>query len=341
MSLPPFETLTVDYLTVSIPDTDSRVLWDVSQLVSAAGGVVVSGRVSGTRYSLGDGGSVFIYARPNTERFILQFSGAALAELRRRLMLHRLVVALGRSALLRVTRLDIALDLPLDAPLVMHRIYRRHLDVRRVKLGGRGVRRGREVRIGTERDDGCLVGTDYYRHGKTSMHLLRLYCKRTKEIEDGRPDPGDRLRVELSVRTGKAGVTLLDVVSPTSLFWHKVDLPEIGGRPVDVPRWRRRRWSPDFLKEVVMPTDSDLFLAQRRAVVPQLRETLRLAATAGELDACRMFLAATVNGEFPEGPWLVFERPDGTLVRPVFDALGEVDLEPISRGEGHVVSVVR
>lgn len=132
----------------------------------------------------------------------------------------------------RVTRLDLALDVPRDFPSVLHGV--------RVKFPDGYARVSRKKGKITEylepRDsDGKRSGTLYFgSHGGKARKFARVYDKQLECLNRDELIP-PTTRYELVVRED---VTLRDAFSPTPCFWHYMGI-DLLQKPSDVPQWQK------------------------------------------------------------------------------------------------------
>lgn len=131
----------------------------------------------------------------------------------------------------RITRLDAALDVPLDGPDVLDAL-RLAYPSGVVNLGRKGLPVKLELAI---RDDGRETGTFYVGHRSKARATARVYDKRQERRDRRGIDGPPRTRYEVTVKQDY-GSTLRDAAEPERLFWH-VAAPALIDRPDDVPDW--------------------------------------------------------------------------------------------------------
>lgn len=176
----------------------------------------------------------------------------------------------------KVTRVDAALDLPMDAAGVIAALEVRYPDG--------WVNLGRKAQKVTEflsvRADGKRSGTFYVGHKDAGRQSARVYDKSLEALEKRGEVLPTTTRVEVTARKDK-GATLRDAALPEALFWH-IAAPSILKAPEGVPMW--------------VPNTEAAWTAVPRAFNPT--ETLRRRVeSSAELDAL-LDLAASVG---PEG----------------------------------------
>ena len=137
----------------------------------------------------------------------------------------------------RLTRLDVALDVPVDAPPLLEALYSR------ASSGGVALTRKAldPVRHVSRWQSPDLAGRDsgtVYLGGKAAEVRARVYDKRLERVAHGFSDPGPCLRAELTV-TSAMGISLKDAWEPAPVFWHFMAgaLEGFVARPSGVPAW--------------------------------------------------------------------------------------------------------
>lgn len=190
----------------------------------------------------------------------------------------------------RLTRLDVALDVPVDAPPILGALYGR------AKSGGVALTRKvldpvRHVSRWQSSDFAGRNSGTVYLGGKTAEVRARVYDKRLERVAGGLSDPGPCLRAELTV-TSAMGISLKDAWEPAPVFWHFMAgaLEGIVARPSGVPVW-------------VPGGDNVGFSLPPRSVPDPVQRLERRLERSFELqDLCK--LACTVRG----GSVLVYRR---------------------------------
>lgn len=164
----------------------------------------------------------------------------------------------------KVTRLDAALDLSLDAAPFIASL------VRRYPSGWANLSRKAQAitRVISTRSDGQESGTWYVGHSDSGRQSLRVYDKTLQMLQRYGETIPITTRVEVTASKDK-GATLHDAESPTALFW-SIAAPTVLTAPEGVPMWA--------------PNLDTHWLAAPRAFVPA--EILkRRIETSAELDA--------------------------------------------------------
>jgi hypothetical protein len=134
----------------------------------------------------------------------------------------------------RVTRVDVAHDVPTPSPPVLQRLLRKarsgSLSLTRKSLRPQSIR---FIDNHNHYETGVRTGT-LYLGARTAKVYARVYDKRNERLDRGFDDPGNMTRYELTV-TGKLSPTLRDVVEPEPMFWKFMSgvLPP----PANVPDW--------------------------------------------------------------------------------------------------------
>lgn len=277
----------VDWISVSFPSGLSTLLLDALRpIVSVLPGV--SAMPYGHGWSFPSGGLLQVRSRSSSSAVsVLSASGAALSVLRDAGVFADLLRVLA-SDLHRVTRLDVALDLPVHAPPLLQSLYARSVRGE-VSLSRKALNPARHVtRYLSPSSTGEDTGTVYL-GGRSAEVKARVYDKRQECLARGLPDLGPLLRAELTV-TGAVGVSLRDAWSPAAVFWHFMGsaLTGIAARPVDVPEW--------------VPGGVGFCLPPRPVLDPVQRLERRLDRSAELRDLCE--LACSVKG----GAVLVYRR---------------------------------
>jgi len=166
--------------------------------------------------------------------FWVQVTGGVLASLRGLRLLDSYLMAFGIRPH-RVTRLDAALDLPLESPPVLSRLYDQakagSVSLSRKRLGLGQLHKILEPALYGGPDTGTV-----YLGRSTAEVRLKVYDKRQERLKRTGVDIGSPLtRFEVTV-TGKMGASLRDASSPQSLFYHFIS-PSVLSAPPGVPPW--------------------------------------------------------------------------------------------------------
>lgn len=133
----------------------------------------------------------------------------------------------------RVTRVDAALDLPMDgADLVAH-MRTRH-STGQVNLTRKAIRTSTFLAV--RPDDGRETGTWYAGHRQQARFTARVYDKAWEALEKRGELLPPTARVEVTAKGGDSGATLRDAANPAALFW-QIASPAILEAPEGVPVW--------------------------------------------------------------------------------------------------------
>lgn len=132
----------------------------------------------------------------------------------------------------KVSRIDAALDLPLDAADVIVSLGKRHPDGR-VNLSRKAMP---VTRLLSVRDDGRESGTYYVgRDAKAARFTARVYDKSLQMLERFGELLPTTTRFEVTA-CKDSGATLRDAALPVAIFWH-IAAPALLTRPEGVPMW--------------------------------------------------------------------------------------------------------
>lgn len=160
----------------------------------------------------------------------LSFSGGALAVVRSHGLLNELLRLISGHPH-KVTRLDAAYDLAVDAAPIVNKLWAFY------QSGTLKLNVWNELQSQAylrSRFDGALSGTFYAGNRRTNKITARVYDKRSEYYDRHRVDIGNRIRYELTVRTDQ--VTLRDVALPSAVFWHYMS-PSLLKAPPVVDSW--------------------------------------------------------------------------------------------------------
>jgi len=203
-----------DFLNTTVPyDHTANLASELLDACGPAGISIKNGDCDGVWRIGPDQGTLTLKRRGPV--MVCGLSGSAIAALRKRLSCWLDVLTVLASYPHRVTRLDAAFDLRIDAPPVLWELYQR---------GKRsGLRLGRaaspvKLAYWGPGSTGADTGTIYI-GGKKAELKARVYDKRQERIDAREPDPGPWVRYEVTV-TAAHEVSLADAQSPTALFWH-------------------------------------------------------------------------------------------------------------------------
>ena len=203
-------------------------------------------------------------------------SGAVLALLREFGLLKPFLALLG-SVPHRVTRLDAAVDVAVDAPVVLRSLEARY-PTDRVALSRKtlGV-----VRMYSARDsDGQQTGTWYVGHRSAARVTARVYDKQAEILARTGLDSPPLTRYELTFKKD-LGCTLRDCLMPASLFYQYAS-GSLLAPPRPVPEWvpdKDADWS-------AVPVDLALpyeVFCKRVEYSPEIARLAELAAEMGPM----------------------------------------------------------
>jgi hypothetical protein len=177
----------------------------------------------------------------------------------------------------RVTRLDVALDLYVDAAQVLGK-FRRKVG----RNGGTlalGQRPSPVTWVLGRNDEGVETGTMYVGTRGKSQFIARVYDKQHELRCKGHDCPHQMLRIEIEARgtTGKRSPCLNDLHDPSPLFW-QFAAPSLLSKPSGVPEWAPEafqgfsvpRPAPDPLQRVWRFIEASGFFAGLVAVAQGL-----------------------------------------------------------------------
>ncbi|MNZ80335.1 Replication initiation factor [compost metagenome] len=160
----------------------------------------------------------------------VSISGGACAALRD-LRLFEQALWVLHSSPHKVTRLDAALDLPMDAADVIQALCTRY-PAGRVNLGRKALP---VTRLTSTRMDGRESGTYYVGHRTAARFTARVYDKTLEALEKRGEVIPTRTRFEVTARKD-SGATLRDAGLPEAIFWH-IAAPALLQRPEGIPVW--------------------------------------------------------------------------------------------------------
>jgi len=261
----------VDYLNLSVPTDHS---YDVGKGVSDLMGEIGASLALEGLWTLRRGGTCKI--RPLSQVHSYSFSGGILEALRGHDQYENLLSVFSYAPH-RVTLMDVAYDLAVDAPPILRKLYRRakspdgvHLTRKRISLDKLShVARPNAFGSG---DTGTL-----YLGGRSAEVRAKVYDKRQERHDNcGGLDVGALTRYELTV-TGKTGVSLRDAHKPASIFWHFMS--DVIRPPVSLPAWE-----PSSEGYTLPPKPISLPAARLMRKVlesPDVADLLRLAHESG------------------------------------------------------------
>jgi hypothetical protein len=175
-----------------------------------------------------NGGSVKFQG--NSKWFKVGFSGQVIALLRMSGLWETVLSVIGEGPH-RVTRVDAAVDLPLDGAIALQELQAAY-PRGEVRLSQRPVR---ITELTATRSDGAKTGTWYAGHRGASEVTCRVYDKANEALEKRGELLPPTTRCELTVCKG-VSPTLRDAAQPERLFWHYMS-PAVLRRPEGVPEW--------------------------------------------------------------------------------------------------------
>lgn len=167
----------------------------------------------------------------------------------------------------KVTRVDAAIDLPLDAAPFIRKLCKRYPD------GWANLSRKaqRITRVVSTRSDGQESGTWYVGHSDSGNQSLRVYDKSLQMLDRYGEVIPTTTRIEVTASRHK-GATLRDAETPAALFW-SIAAPTVLKAPEGIPMWT--------------PNSDTHWLASPRSFVPAEILKRRIENSA-ELDAFLM-----------------------------------------------------
>jgi len=209
--------------TTTPPGEEYRLRSELTPLLCAAGCDKVSDDL--LRFN---GGSVKFQG--NSKWFKVGISGQVIALLRMSGLWETLLSVIGEGPH-RVTRVDAAVDLPLDGAIALQQLQAAY-PRGEVRLSQRPVR---ITELTATRSDGLKTGTWYAGHRGASEVTCRVYDKANEALEKRGELLPPTTRCELTVCKG-VSPTLRDAAQPERLFWHYMS-PAVLRRPQGVPAW--------------------------------------------------------------------------------------------------------
>lgn len=216
-----------DWLDVTFSPADAPYP-GINRLLLANGFEVESSDRSTFVYRLGRGVVTF---GPSRGSLRVSVSGAACAALRAASTWDGFLSELASSPH-RVTRLDAALDLPMDgADLVA--LMRDRYPSGQVNLRRKAVSTSTFLAV---RPDGRETGTWYAGRRSRARFTARVYDKAWEALEKRGELLPPTARVEITASGGDSGATLRDAYDPGAIFWH-VASPSLLDAPEGTPVW--------------------------------------------------------------------------------------------------------
>lgn len=205
----------------------------VNRLLLSAGFEAESADHTSFTYRLGRAFVMFGRSRGSMRA---SFSGAACSLFRNLGLWSELLSELS-SVPHRVTRVDAALDLPMDgADLV---------DLMRRRYPGGTANLSRKASptssmLAVRPSDGRETGTWYVGNHKRTRYTARVYDKAWEALQKRGELMPPTARVEVTAKGGDSGATLRDAAEPAALFWHLAS-PAILDAPEGVSVWTPNR----------------------------------------------------------------------------------------------------
>lgn len=201
-------------------------------------------------------------------------SGCVLALLRTTGLLKPYLALLG-SVPHRVTRLDAAVDVGVDGPVVLRSLEARY-PMDRVSLSRKSLQ---VTRMYSAREsDGQLTGTWYVGHRSSARVTARVYDKQAEILHRTGLDSPPLTRYELTFKKD-LGCTLRDALMPASLFYQYAS-GSLLAPPAPVPEWVPNTDADWTAVPVDIKLDYELF-CRRVELSPEIERLAELAATFG------------------------------------------------------------
>jgi hypothetical protein len=216
-------------------------------------GFEVARDTGGSRCYMPPAGARGMIRIEHRQRFArISLSGGACSALRSLGLWEQVLMILGSSPH-KVTRVDAALDLPLDAADVIRALCARYPEGK-VNLSRKALP---VTRMTQTRDDGQESGSYYVGRMTKARFTARVYDKSLEALSKRGEQLPTTTRFEVTA-CKDSGATLRDAALPAALFWH-IAAPAFLTRPEGVPMW--------------VPNDDQGWTAPKRAFDPA--ETLR------------------------------------------------------------------
>jgi len=228
------------------------------------------GRIIKAVFNVGDTGKIHIEEKNRFHR--ASASGNALSHIRDREQYISFLAALAVDSH-SVTRLDAALDVPVDGPVSLRALEAQYPDDK-LALTRKALK---VTRMYSTRSDGQLTGTWYAGRRTRSRVTARVYDKAQEAFDKRGEIISPTTRYELTFKK-EIGCTLRDAYMPASLFYEYAS-PHLLDKPDDVPSWdsHGEGWSMDFID-----TDTTINRYRRRVEdSPELGALSKLAAQLG------------------------------------------------------------
>jgi hypothetical protein len=187
--------------------------------------------VDGESYTYRNGRAVIMFGRTRgTMR--ASVSGSACALLRSIGRWNDLLSELS-SVPHRVTRVDAAIDLPMDGADLVDLMRRRYASGS-VNLTRKAVATSSFLAVRPA--DGRETGTWYAGRRSRARFTARVYDKAWEALEKRGEQMPPTARIEVTAGGGDSGATLRDAAMPAALFWH-IAAPSLLDAPEGTPVW--------------------------------------------------------------------------------------------------------
>lgn len=173
----------------------------------------------------------------------------------------------------KVTRIDLAVDFPLDAAGVIADLRARYPSGK-VNIGRKALDVTAMLSV---RSDGAETGTWYVGHRSAARQTLRVYDKAFEQLQKYGYLLPPTTRVEVTSRKD-SGATLRDAVLCDALFWH-IASPSVFKLPEGVPVWvPNTEMGFEFKRREITPAE---VLKRRVENSPELEVFLSVADSMG------------------------------------------------------------
>jgi len=211
-----------DWLDLTF-DPSEDLTW-LSPLLNSIGAV----DLGDSCFKLSNGGTIKHQKNRRWQR--LSLSGRSLASFREFSCFNELLECVSRQPY-KITRLDAAYDVPVDASAVVSGLWDRY------RASGVRLNALNSVNAGLvlgKRFDGADTGTFYAGDRRKNRVMARVYDKQHEVFERSKALIAPLTRYEITVKTDQA--TLRDVSAPAAIFWHYAS-PALLQAPANVPVW--------------------------------------------------------------------------------------------------------
>lgn len=217
-----------DWLDVTMSPEEDKVILDMEDFILSCGGSVVASDGVSNTISFGEGK----VRLENKSSFLrVSASGGALSGLRKIGKMSSFL-ALMHTYHPKVTRLDAALDLPIDGAQVLKSLRRKYTSGE-VYLSHKPLKTKVFESI---RPDGSKTGTFYVGHRSKARVTARVYDKAWERFEKAGIEIPPTTRYELTFKSD-IGPSFHDVLSPSALFWSYAS-PALLRRPKGMETWK-------------------------------------------------------------------------------------------------------